>query len=143
MKRLFRFNVISAVDDENLLLLIAVLNGGNHLRTGRSRDRSGAAPASSEIIEINEINLFRSNDINLITVRCGSAHHDRFGKFGKFDPGILRGENERFFKFDFTVRSASAKDTVFSCARNTFCKIDGQLPFLGPFSVGITHDNVF
>ena len=85
MKRLFRFDVIAAVNDENLLLLIAILNGGNHLRTGRSGDRCSAAPASVEIIEIDEINLFGSNDINLITVRCGSAHHDRFGKFGKFD----------------------------------------------------------
>ena len=144
VQRLSCLGVIAAVDDEQLLLLVAVLNGGDHLRTRRKTWHRKHAPreVGARLAEIGDENMIGRDDVHRRTVRRRRAHRDRSGQ-GKrkrrdADRAVFNDKQEGVVEHLRPVRSSRTENPLRRLARHALGDDARQLADLRPLAVQLS-----
>ena len=144
VQRLFGFDVVSAVDDEHLFLLVAVLDGGDHLRTRRKTWHRKHAPreVGARLAEIGDENMIGRDDVHRRTVRRRRAHRDRLRqrqrKRRDADRAVFNDKQEGVVEHLRPVRSSRTENPLRRLARHALGDDARQLADLRPLAVQLS-----
>ena len=144
MQRLSCLSVIAAVDDKHLLLLVAVLNGGDHLRARRKTWHRKHAPreVGACLAEIGDENMIGRDDVHRRTVRRRRAHRDRLRqrqrKRSDADRAVFNDKQEGVVEHLRPVHSSRAENPPRRLARHALGDDARQLADLRPLAVQLS-----